>query len=162
MRRTLHPQFRYWNANEGKEYFSDYRYTMAQSGQLGSFAPGGAFELILRETSTEPPICETCGSCTDFAISYLSLKFRQPIVGLCVEVEGMCKTTSSVLGFPGVYPCVNDDNVDCTATCPSPPSPPPACSPDVVAQLDVGTKDVSVISLYIQCGPVFCGGRVGS
>jgi len=30
-------EFRYWNAAEGKEYFSEFRYTMQDNGQLGSY-----------------------------------------------------------------------------------------------------------------------------
>ena len=40
-------EFRYWKATEGKEYVSEYRYTMQDNGQIGSLAPGGAFELVL-------------------------------------------------------------------------------------------------------------------
>ena len=69
-------EFRYWRAAEGKEYFPKYRvreegvvneyttYTMKTNGQIGSFADGGAVELILLEFEFSP-----CSTCTKFAVS---------------------------------------------------------------------------------------------
>ena len=42
-------EFRYWNAAEEKEYLADFRYEMKAGGQLGSFAAGKAFNLVLSE-----------------------------------------------------------------------------------------------------------------
>ena len=128
MRSTLFTlEFRYWNANEGKEYFSEYRYTMVDRGRIGSFAPGEEFKLVLRET----PFCDTCRSCTKYMISVGSydIAIGLPQGGFatipCVEIKGTCETNSTILGFPGLaYPCVNDDEVDCTSTFPSPPKNP--------------------------------------
>ena len=57
-------EFGYWNGVTGKEYFSDFRYTMVDSGQIGSFAPGGAFQLVLRDAS----YCPLCESCTNYLL----------------------------------------------------------------------------------------------
>ena len=57
-------EFRYWNAAEGKEYFSEYRYKLNENNPLGSYGSDGPFELVLRET----PYCPPCASCTHFSL----------------------------------------------------------------------------------------------
>ena len=37
---------------------------MEDNGDLGSFASGGAFELVLRET----PYCDPCSTCTTYLL----------------------------------------------------------------------------------------------
>lgn len=122
-------EFRYWNGAIGKEYFSEYRYTMVDSGQIGSFAPGGAFQLVLRET----PYCPLCGSCTNYLLDLgtTTATVALPPGDECADVEGVCQITTSLFGMTAARQCVNADGMDCTATCsphhsPPPPSLPPA------------------------------------
>ena len=108
-------EFRYWNGAIGKEYFSEYRYTMVDSGQIGSFAPGGTFKLVLRET----PYCTPCESCTNYLLdlgtSMVTVAF--PPGDECAEVEGVCQINVVAFGTPPARLCVNADGVDCTAAC---------------------------------------------
>ena len=126
-------EFRYWNAAEGKEYFSGFRYTMENGGKLGSYGTG-AFELVLRETS----YCPACLSCTSWLFTRVQPPFRVPAIPLsgdeCVEVDGVCQITNSVVGPSSTWPCVNNVGVDCTATClPSPSQSPPLHSPSLLS-----------------------------
>ena len=66
MRNTLYPRFRYWNANQGKEYFSNFRYELFDGDQIGKFGDTewywfpfkgtGPFDLPLhRPNPPKPP-----------------------------------------------------------------------------------------------------------
>ena len=131
-------EFRYWRAAEGKEYFPRIRvlkdgvedeyttYTMVANGQIGSFAPGGAAELIL--LGFDP-----CSTCSKYMLA-IAPGFTFPVdlaAGeQCVTVDGTCTFYSTYQGGTE-FPCVNADQADCTAAYPpSAPPPPPACPPN--------------------------------
>merc|ERR1719424_1894968 len=129
-------EFRYWNANQGKEYFSEYRYTMRNHGQIGSFVAGGEFELVLRET----PFCDTCGSgCNKVELLFGGAVYPVDVGGTGCVVRGTtCVDPSRVdqgYALPsgedsvcvrGVDPAFAEDYlVPCYTPCVDAPPPPP-------------------------------------
>ena len=102
---------------------------MEDNGQLGSFAPGGAFELIL----IRAPYCDPCSTCTTWLLTFGG--FSMPVSlgpdDECAQVDGVCKVYQSFAGPPQQFSCLRD-GVDCTKPCTTPlpsPSPPPLLSP---------------------------------
>ena len=102
---------------------------MEDNGQLGSFAPGGAFELIL----IRAPYCDPCSTCTTWLLPFGGLSFPVSLGpdDECAQVDGVCKVYQSFAGPPQQFSCLRD-GVDCTKPCTTPlpsPSPPPLPSP---------------------------------
>ena len=115
---THNAETRYWNAAKKKLYYSDYRFTMEDSAQVGSFKR--PFELVLRETL----LCANpCAKCSHFLVAP-GVRPRRVAPGVCVEDKGTCQKTSAPAG-----PCLRGSKVTsepCYMACPAGSHPSPA------------------------------------
>ena len=122
-------EFKYWNGAQQKEYNAQglfdtstvsQTYTMKAGGNLGSFAKGGAQELVL----SVAPFCKPCESGCSHYFFQKAVMIDVPEAEGCVDNAGTCEITAS----GGTWSChtgANTSTPDCYTPCATPsPSPP--------------------------------------
>ena len=122
-------EFKYWNGAQQKEYNAQglfdtstvsQTYTMKAGGNLGSFAKGGAQELVL----SVAPFCKPCESGCSHYFFQKAVMIDVPEAEGCVDNAGTCEITAS----GGTWSChtgANTSTPDCYTPCATPPPSPP-------------------------------------